>query len=33
MPAPRPVALDEQLELGTAIVIFEEKFVQPLNWR
>ena len=33
MPAPRPVALEEQLELGTAIVTFEEKFVQPLNWR
>ena len=33
IPAPSPVALEEQLELGTAIVTFEEKFVQPLNCR
>ena len=33
MPAPRPVAFDEQLELGIASVMCVEKFVQPLNWR
>src|SRR3954454_23218164 len=33
MPEPRPVASDEQLRLGIATVIFDEKFVQPLNWR
>src|SRR3954453_21139172 len=33
MPAPRPVASDEQLVLGIDTVIFDEKFVQPLNWR
>jgi hypothetical protein len=31
MPAPRPVASDEQLTLGMATVIFELKFVQPLK--
>jgi hypothetical protein len=33
MPAPSPVAFDEQLELGMASVTWVEKFVQPLNWR
>src|SRR3954454_15458461 len=33
MPEPRTVASDEQLRLGIATVIFDEKFVQPLNWR
>ena len=28
-----PVASDEHEELGTATVIFVEKFVHPLNWR
>src|SRR5918998_6011788 len=33
MPAARPVASEEQLTLGIATAIFDEKFVQPLNWR
>jgi hypothetical protein len=33
IPAARPVASDEQLTLGIATEIFDEKFVQPLNWR
>ena len=33
MPAPTSVAFDEQLVLGIASVIFDEKFVQPLNCR
>ena len=33
IPAAIPVALDEQLVLGIATVIFEEKFVQPLKRR
>src|SRR5215213_6130325 len=33
IPAARPVASDEQLTLGIASVIFELKFVQPLNSR
>ena len=33
MPELRPVASDEQLVLGIETVIFDEKFVQPSNWR
>ena len=33
MPEARPTASEEQLTLGIAIVIFEVKLVQPLNWR
>src|ERR687893_915041 len=33
MPAARPVASDEHDTLGIATAIFDEKFVQPLNWR
>ena len=33
IPAPTPVAFEEQLELGIASVMCVEKFVQPLNWR
>src|SRR3954453_3485447 len=33
MPAPRPVASDEQLTLGIARSILALKFVQPLNCR
>jgi hypothetical protein len=33
IPAPSPVAFEEQLELGIARVMCVEKFVQPLNWR
>src|ERR687895_1912182 len=33
MPAARPVASEEHETLGIATAIFDEKFVQPLNWR
>src|SRR5918998_2042952 len=33
MPAARPVASEEQDTLGIATAIFDEKFVQPVNWR
>src|SRR5918996_3068422 len=33
MPAARPVASEEHDTLGIATAIFDEKFVQPLNWR
>src|SRR4051812_25813533 len=33
MPDARPVASDEHDTLGIATEIFDEKFVQPLNWR
>jgi hypothetical protein len=33
MPEARPVASEEQLTLGMATEIFDEKFVQPVNWR
>src|SRR5919106_4511246 len=33
IPAARPVASEEHDTLGMATAIFDEKFVQPLNWR